>query len=408
MRLNNKIKTIHIVANTALGPYLSGGDRIWIELSRKWAEMGIKIKVYVWEEGMAMAQRNDLNHKNIEFILWSAKKFKKFGFAFNYFARTVKGILNALKIKKRSVHGEIIYSSSDFWPDSIPAFLMRKKLKNAKWVAGFYLFAPNPLKGFRGNYGTKWHFPKIKELLYFFHQKPIYFLVKKYADMIFVTGEEDKKRILNDGFRKKIVMVKGGVDTETPKKYFQKNSEKIQKEYDACFVGRFHPQKGVLELIDIWDEVLKLKQQARLAIIGADSESYKKMVVEKIRKLGLQNNIDLLGYLNGFDKYKIFLKSRMILHPAIYDSGGMAACEGMAWGLPAIGFDLVSLKTYYPKGMLKAKIGDMKDFSKNIVELMDNQNLYLKIKKDALTLANSWSWRKRAEITISHLESLIK
>ena len=43
----------------------------------------------------------------------------------------------------------------------------------------------------------------------------------------------------------------------------------------------------------------------------------------------------------------------MVVHPAIFDSGGMAAAEAMAWGLPGVSFDLPALKTYYPQGMIK-------------------------------------------------------
>ena len=50
---------------------------------------------------------------------------------------------------------------------------------------------------------------------------------------------------------------------------------------------------------------------------------------------------------------RIFKDSKIVLHAAIYDSGGMAACEAMACELPGVSFDLPALKTCYPKGMFK-------------------------------------------------------
>jgi len=43
----NETLTINIVANAALGPLLSGGDNIFIECARRWAQMGHKINIFV-------------------------------------------------------------------------------------------------------------------------------------------------------------------------------------------------------------------------------------------------------------------------------------------------------------------------------------------------------------------------
>ena len=67
----------HVIANAALGSSLSGGDRIFIECARGWAEAGHKVHVYVWEEGYEMCKRNKLD--NIKYIIWSASRFKGFG-----------------------------------------------------------------------------------------------------------------------------------------------------------------------------------------------------------------------------------------------------------------------------------------------------------------------------------------
>jgi glycosyltransferase involved in cell wall biosynthesis len=228
---------------------------------------------------------------------------------------------------------------------------------------------------------------------------PIYWIIKRYADIVFVTSKPDvNKFITNKRSAEKIVVIRGGVDVEPSTEYLSSNNliPISDRKYDACFVGRFHYQKGVLELIDIWKSVCEKKSNAKLAMIGVgplESE-----VKNKISELELNKNIELLGFKDGTDKYEIFKQSKIMVHPATYDSGGMAAAEGMAWGLPGVSFDLEGLKSYYPKGMVKTKIHNIDQFATNITELLDNREYYDKISKEARDLiVEVWDWNKRSE-----------
>lgn len=383
----------YIVANIAGGGIsqlgLSGGDRILIEFVKKWAKMGHRIKIFVGKSGQIMYERYGI--KKTKFILTSSfivKKYSFIGILFFEILSLFKGCLAALRIKEPLERDIIIYSASDFWPDAIPAFIIKLKNKKAKWIAGFYLFIPRPFSKDSPYKGKNF----LKGTLYYLSQKPIYWLIKRYADMVFVTSEPDvEKFITKKRGKEKIIVVRGGVDTKLPTQV----PEPKEKKYDAVFIGRFHPQKGVLELINIWKYVVRKRQNAKLAVIG---EGFlEKEIKNKIRQNNLGCNIDLLGFQDGIPKIKIFKQSKIVVHPAIYDSGGMAACEAMACGLPGVSFDLPALKTYYPKGMLKTKCFDLEEFSDNIIRLLTNQELYDKLSKEALKLVREeWDWDKRA------------
>ncbi len=142
-------------------------------------------------------------------------------------------------------------------------------------------------------------------------------------------------------------------------------------------------------------------------MIGAGSldNPIEKSVNVKIRQYGLMNNIDIFGFKDGQEKFEIFKQSKIILHPATYDSGGMAAAEGMAWGLPGVSFDLEALKSYYPKGMLKTELRNVEEFANNIIELLNNKDLYEKTSMDARSLiVDLWDWKKRSEFILDQIE----
>ena len=387
----SKLSKIVIIANSQMrSDSLSGGDRIFIELARHWSKTGQNICLITCQEGYEMCQRYDL--KNVDYIISSSRHNLPVYLA--YFLRILRDIILVLKV---NFEGATIYSSSDFWPDSVPAWLLKMKSKRVKWIAGFYLFASSPFNGARTYKGKS----ALKGLIYYLSQVPIYSLVRKYADKVWVTSEPDRWRFIGNRLSKsKVVAVRGGVDVKTPACIPEPQS----KRFDAVFIGRFHPQKGVLELIDIWKIVCANKNNAKLAMIGVGE--LENVVISKIERCGLEQNIVLFGFKDGIEKLKIFKESRVVVHPAVYDSGGMAACEAMACGLPGVSFDLPALKSYYQKGMLKTPCFNLEGFAENILNLLADEKLYKETSKDALNWAKEWDWDRQAEKLLDCLKQV--
>jgi glycosyltransferase involved in cell wall biosynthesis len=190
----------------------------------------------------------------------------------------------------------------------------------------------------------------------------------------------------------------GGVDLSIP----QSVPEPKEKAFDAIFIGRLHPQKGPLELMDIWRILRQKRPDARLAVIG--SGPLEARCKAKAQALGLADNVKFFGFCDGVEKYKIVKASRVVLHPAVYDSGGMAAAEALCCGLPGVSFDLRSLQTYYPRGWLKAPVGDLNGFAENIDRLLSDPQLYAATSKDAYAAGLEWDWNVRAQAVWNAIE----
>jgi glycosyltransferase involved in cell wall biosynthesis len=387
------------IANAAVGLGLSGSDRIFIELAKRWAKEGNQVTICVWEDGYQMCKREGLTEgiQNITFQKWFLGPLKNIPFIVNYFIRIISGIYFAL-FRKYNLDNEnsYIYSCSDFWQDALPASILKVRYKKAKLIGSFYLTAPNPFVGFYE--GERKQIPTVKSILYWLQQQPVKILFKNCADIMFVTSEPDAKKFKNS------VVIRGGVNVEAAKAY-QPTYSSQNKVYDAVFLGRFHPQKGVVELVEIWKKVVQQKNDAKLIMLG--DGPLRSKVEEKIIENSLQNNIELKGYLfDGEEKYSIFRNSKVALHPAVYDSGGMASAEAMAWGIPAVSFDLEALKTYYPHGMIKIPFGELDTFAEGILELLSNEELYKQTARKARDLVmTQWDWDKRAELILKQVSS---
>jgi glycosyltransferase involved in cell wall biosynthesis len=386
------------IANNNIGDFgLSGGDRIFVELAKGWKER-IRLTIVGTEEAITLAKReglSDIGYKQTSPKLGIENVYTLKAIFLNFILKLIRGVRFTLKNKKIFAGSPVIYSVSDFYPDFMPAWMIKLFNPACVWIAAFYLFAPAPWQKDNPYRGKEFW----RGFLFWLSQIPAYWLINRYADYVFVTSEPDKMRFIT---RKRnishVFVIKGGVDIKKSSEYLSGNAfipfEK--RKYDACFVGRFHMQKGTLLLVDIWKKVVAARPGSQLAMIG--NGPLENDVQKKIRELGLADNIELFGFLDGEVKFDIFKNTRLILHPATFDSGGMAAAEAMAWGLPGVSFDLQALKTYYPKGMVKVPLNDIETFATEIIRLLDNKEYYEKVRADARDLiVQEWDWEKRAQ-----------
>lgn len=396
---NNSLKRFIFFAYAAHGKGISGGDRIFIELARRWSK-DHKIDIYLWQEGYEMCQRQNLASKNIIFHISSMHPWYQFGFLINYFARIVQSIITAVLLPIKNVDSVICYSSSEFWMDTVPAIILKLRYSHIFWLATWFQTAPNPIKGFsRGNREKTY---KLSAFLYFLSQLPIKPFIKRMANFVLVNNEDERKEFPYLEHNHKVGVLIGAVDLELIDS-FKKMHKNTKKIYDAVFQGRFHPQKGVVEMIEIWAKVVRKIPNAKLVMIG--DGPLMKDVKQKIYEFTLEKNIILTGYLfDGEKKYNYFNDSQIVVHPAFFDSGGMAAAEAMAFGLPCVGFDLDSYKSYYPVGMVKIPVGDLSAFAKGVITILESKEQRAKIGKQAQNaIYQNYSWDKRADEIVNNI-----
>jgi glycosyltransferase involved in cell wall biosynthesis len=374
---------IHWIANTIVPPPISlgGGDRIMVECIRRWRS-DQKITVYGNEGARQLCDYFHLD--GINHVTWPADHWKRFGRATWWLAQTILGCRGVDRLTLSPDEKHLIIASTEFQPNGMPAFRLKKRYPHVPMVMESFLLAPKWFSGRRG--------PGVIFTAYRPVQKLILRKVLRQAEMLLVTGEEDREFMMAEGrAADSVFAVLGGVDLSIPRSV----PEPPQKTYDAIFIGRLHPQKGPLELMDIWHMLLRQKPDAKLAVIG--SGPLDAQCRAKAEKLGLAKNVEFFGFRDGVEKYQVVKASRVVLHPAVYDSGGMAAAEALCCGLPGVCFDLGALRTYYPRGWLKAPVGDLPGFADRIHRLLTDEKLYAETSKDAYAAGMEWDWDARAK-----------
>jgi len=377
---------------------LSGGDRILLESLKIWKDKVNNVAVITCNSGKLLIEKyiDDLMKIRIHVVRTPRAFYKNLLLLFVY--KTITATFLARKISSSNGNETVIFSQSDIFPDVIPAFFSKLISRNLSWSAAFYFFASSP---FSKEFPYTGIGSKLRGTIYYLTQKVCYVLITKFADNVVACNEIDRQRFIKKGYpENRICAIYGGVDLSIPALV----SRLSRKEYDCVFMARFHPQKGPMIAVKAWKEVIKVKKGAKLAMIGNGPEEGR--VRGFISDNHLQDNVVLLGFMDGIRKYEVLKASRIFLHTAVYETGGMAAAEGMAAGLPVIAFDHEGFDYCYPKGISRVSpIGDHRKIADRIIELLENEHEYQRLKGEASELVKSWDWRTRAIFLLEHITS---
>ena len=141
-------------------------------------------------------------------------------------------------------------------------------------------------------------------------------IINWYSSKVLTVSESVKKHWLKYIEVKKIERIYNGI-------IFSKTDSLVELERDQddfviTSVARLIPYKGHIYLIDIADELIKKSSKFKFLIVGdtlPSYSSYEKSVKQKVKDLGLENQIKFLGFRN--DISGILKQSDLFIHPAI-------------------------------------------------------------------------------------------
>ncbi len=361
---------------------ISGGDIHFIEIFKR---LKGKKLVITSKLGEKTCKKMALSAKY--FITSQEKKIKNI--CFTYFKRTFKALSLLTRLDD---HYNFIYSSSDFLPDTIPAFFYKKRFPKTKWIVLIHLLLPSLFRDYTKSFSPQnsFFFPGFKRTLYFFGQRLTIFLANKKANKILVLNNLDKK-LLVDKLKVKANKVKVTSNGISYKKAKLAEKEKI---YDGIFIGRFHHQKGIFDLVKIWQFVCQKKPKAKLCLIGSGSPNFTQKIKKKIKSLKIEKNIDLKGAKFAKEKFLLLKLSRIFVYPSLYESFALVIAEAMACGLPAIAYKLPIYEEIYADNLLTVPLGEKQAFAKIIIKLLDNKKQQRILGKKSQQFIKKYDWDK--------------
>lgn len=334
----NKKSILFISNGYGLSDSISGGE------SRLYNIMRFMIKKFdvsmLTTEGGFLSVSKNLPKTKITLIKCSSAFFvKKEIFSFQrllgYFTSAFSGYNSIKKLKFN-----LIYTSSDYFCDAIPAFLYKKKYPVTKWFAMIHHLHLPPSKR-PGNY--------IHNLILYLIQQFSFKLIALKADMVNLLDTplsgQIESNIKKYGFSGKINLVKNGISKIIKPLSFKK---------DRClavYVGGLRPAKGLYDIVPVWKEVVK-HGRYRLIIAGKLSAENHSYLSREIKKYLLENSIAITGFIPSGKLDLLMKKASVYFFPSREEGWGISVLDALNYGLQPVVYDLPAYSSF--KNRLKA------------------------------------------------------
>lgn len=285
---------------------------------------------------------------------------------------------------------DAVYAPSDFLVDLVPALLAKLRNPKAPLTVCVFLIAPNPFKGYENVFRPRWRIPTVRGLLYWTTQMLAVGLARAFGARLLVLNSLDRDTLLARGVAPQAVeVVTMGVDAA---EFAAVAVPGDAPRYDGVFLGRLHPQKGLLDLVRIWRAVCDRRPGARLAVIGGGSDWWFDKLTSEIAQAGLSANVDLLGFKQGEEKIRLLKAAGCFCMPSHYESFGQVAVEAMAGGLPVVAYELAIYKELFPAGMVTLPQGDVAGFAREVLAILEDPARRAAVAEQAGAVAGRFDW----------------
>ena len=154
------------------------------------------------------------------------------------------------------------------------------------------------------------------------------------AAVLHATSEAEGSGFRALGLRNPIAVIPNGVHVPAASRPEQPPEVHTAEVHTALFLGRMHPGKGILSLLEAWARVRPPAWQ--LIVIGPDEGGYRNQLARSIGERGLTGLVRLEGPVDDDAKWRWLRGADLFVLPTLSENFGLVIAEALACGVPAI------------------------------------------------------------------------
>ncbi len=210
-----------------------------------------------------------------------------------------------------------------------------------------------------------------------------------YFDQVVAVSNGCKEMIENyfGNLNNKVIVIPNMIDTDEINKKAIFFNPYENENFNIVTVGRLSPEKNIICIVEIVKELIKSGfYDFRWHIVGNGSE-FEKIKIE-IEKNKLNNHIILKGEKNN--PYPYIKNADIMVHPSLVESQCLTVLEALALSKPCIVSESIGPKEFILNGINGILTSHSpKDIAYEIINLINNEELYNKIELNALKTIES-------------------
>ncbi len=330
-----KQRRVFFIANAVWGDLVGGGDIHFFELARAAAAAGYAV---YFLGGPALAKH--LRNAGIpgEVILTEQARRPKINegslrgqlqMFLDYLERCARSIGKLGELHR----DDTVYAVTDYWCDSIPMLLSRCRRK----AMVFHMESPT-LRQILEKSRPDVEAGRLASFHYWLSQTfSLHAFRRCVSKHLFYLHPGMVPRLLEMGYEsRELSLISYGVDTTLANTVPQP-----PKEYDVCWIGRVHRQKGIDDLLATISYLAQRVPGFKAVLMG----KVEPLLGPRIRELGLESKVVFSGFVTETEKMRLFKASRLFLMPSRHEGSPRVVGEALVCGVPVLAYDLA---TYRP------------------------------------------------------------
>lgn len=336
-------------------PAVSGGDVRLIEiLLRRPRDLSVYFSTSPMGRELSRAYGLDVQFNTIRII-------DRYGIIGNL--SRVFASIGALPKRRVSV----VYSSGEHLYDVLPAAVVHF-FTGAPWVALVHWVEDYPWQNKRGNT------PFLHRYLYWLNRVAAMTLIKMGAKRILAVSASTRKKLIEKrGIHPdRVGEVWCGLDLHLAERI--RAMRPARPKYDAVFMKRLNYGKGIVDLVEIWRQVVDRRPYAKLLIIGDGPPSVMERLSALVDERGLKENIHFAGVVHDKGiKAELLASASLFVLPSHEENWAIVIGEALACGLPVIAYDLPEIRDLWAHRVAWVDLSDTSAFANAILAQLNDR-----------------------------------
>lgn len=173
----------------------------------------------------------------------------------------------------------------------------------------------------------------------------------------------------------------------------------LQHEQYILFVGTIEPRKGVMDLLDAWEQLPMTIRQAYPLVLAGGAGWRNEAIMARIHKLSSLGEIRYLNYISNEDLPILLSGSLSFVFPAVYEGFGLPVLEAMASGAPVLCRQGTSMAKF-AQGAVLLHDNQIDSLAYQLGRLIEDADLRQEYRRKGLARAAQFSWEKCAAQTL--------